>query len=91
MSTAPLDLLPLGTSALAPAGATPAPGARGPDTPGFRTLLESLEKLAAAHRQAPPVQDADQLQDAMARADSGFTTAMELRRLLEAAFRARTP
>lgn len=74
------------TPAIAPTAA--------PDNAEFRRLLDSLERLAQDHRQAPPagaVQDADQLQAAIQRADAGFTTAMDLRRQLEAAFRGRLP
>lgn len=73
-------------------GATAAPAAPPPDTANFRRLLESLEKLTKDHRQAPPaedVQDTDQLKAALQRADQGFTTAMDLRRQLEDAFKAR--
>jgi hypothetical protein len=78
------------------AGTSSQPSARAtaPDNAEFRRLLDSLERLAQDHRQAPPaetVQDADQLQEALQRADAGFTTAMDLRRQLEAAFRGRLP
>lgn len=72
----------------------PGAPAAAPDTASFRRLLESLEKLTQDHRQAPPaeaVQDADQLHAAIQRADAGFTTAMDLRRQLEEAFRGRLP
>lgn len=59
------------------------------DGPGFDALLHSLRELAAIDRAAPPVADAEQLQTALQRADDSFTTAMELRRQLEAAYRDR--
>jgi hypothetical protein len=59
----------------------------GPAAPGFRDLLASLERLGAEHRELPPVADAESLRSALARADAGFQTAMDLRRQLEAAFR----
>jgi hypothetical protein len=88
------DTLPrIGGASTAPIGTPPATPAGGaPDTINFRRLLESLEKLTQDHREAPPaaaVADADQLQEAMQRADQGFTTAMDLRKQLEAAFRSR--
>lgn len=55
----------------------------------FRRLLETLERLAKEPPAQPPVDDAAGLQDAMRRATDDFTTAMDLRRQLEAAFRAR--
>ncbi|MCC7061326.1 MAG: hypothetical protein IT456_00890 [Planctomycetes bacterium] len=88
------DTLPgLGSAATTPISAGAAITANSsPDTVNFRRLLESLEKLTKDHQQAPPaaaVGDADQLQAAMQRVDEGFTTAMDLRRQLEAAFRSR--
>jgi len=62
-----------------------------PDSASFRRLLESLEKLAREHRTVPPVADTEQMQAAIRRADDGFTTAMDLRQRLEAAFRGRLP
>lgn len=78
------------TTAATPGTAT-APAAPTADGVPFRRLLESLERLVEQHREAPPVQDVDTLQAAMARADQGFAAAMDLRRQLEAAFRARQP
>lgn len=86
------DLLPRLDATGALGNAAPAAAPQAPDNASFRRLLESLEKLTKDHRQAPPaaaVQDAEQLQEALQRADQGFTTAMDLRRQLEAAFRAR--
>lgn len=89
------ELLPRIDGPLGPLpGAEPAAAPGAPDTADFRRLLASLEKLTRDHRQAPPVQDvqdADQLHAAIQRADAGFTTAMDLRRQLEAAFRGRLP
>lgn len=55
--------------------------------PGFQALLERLQQLAAAPQSAPPVATADDLRSAMRDADASFTTAMDLRRQLEEAFR----
>lgn len=75
---------PLGAvGAPAPAPVEPKPAS------GFRELLASLERLGAEHRELPPVADAESLRGALARADAGFQTAMDLRRQLEAAFRGR--
>jgi hypothetical protein len=60
------------------------------DTPEFRRILEKLEQLAKAPPETPP-QDAEQLQDALRKAEDGFSSAMDLRRRLEEAFRARLP
>ncbi len=89
MTTDFLQRIEHGTSPVAAgAGAAPAPG---PNTPNFQRLLESLQKLADQHRQSPKIEDADQLRAAMAAADDGFVTAMDLRKKLEAAFRERMP
>lgn len=61
------------------------------DSAGFRRLLESLEQLAREHRAAAPLADAGAVQEAMQKADQGFTLAMDLRRQLEEAFRQRQP
>lgn len=74
--------------ALRPVGEVNAP-AGAEDTPTFRRLLESLEELAKEHRAAPLPADAGAVQAAMARADEGFTLAMDLRQQLEEAFRQR--
>jgi hypothetical protein len=77
---------------LAPsAPAAPAAGIRGGDTDpaAFRRILERLEQLART-APAPEVKDPADLADAMRKAEDGFTSAMDLRRQLEAAFRART-
>lgn len=70
--------------------ATEAPAATSPaDTASFRRLLESLELLAKEHRQAPPLTNAGAVPEAMARADEGYSLAMDLRHRLEEAFRQR--
>jgi hypothetical protein len=84
------DLNPLGPvvplAPAAPADGTPATVA---DPAAFRRILERLEQLA---RTEPPtgVKDAEDLADAMRKAEDGFTSAMDLRRQLETAFRERT-
>ncbi len=78
-----------GTTPLGDA-ATPAAPPRA-DGASFQRLLESLQQLAESHRNLPQVADAEQLRDAIKTADDGFVTAMNLRRQLEAAFRARQP
>lgn len=74
-------LAPTAPAAGAPAVAT--------DPAAFRRILERLEQLA---RTKPPteVKDAEGLADAMRKAEDGFTSAMDLRRQLESAFRERT-
>ena len=84
-----LDAAPLQPIGGPPAAAAPA--AAQPDSASFRRLLESLEKLTKDHREVPPVADAEQLQDVIKRVDDGFTTAMDLRKRLEEAFRGRLP
>jgi hypothetical protein len=59
------------------------------DPAAFQRILERLEQLAQA-QPAPEVKDTEGLADAMRKAEDGFTSAMDLRRQLEAAFRART-
>jgi len=59
-------------------------------SPAFRTLLDSLEKLVRDRaRPATEVVDADDLRDAMSRADDGFKQVMDLRQSLEEAFKRR--
>lgn len=70
-----------------------APGEAAPEGPRsvgraeFRRLLERLERLASPGEK---VEDAGDLQRAMRSADEDFVVAMELRRMLEAAYRERT-
>ncbi|MFO1076339.1 MAG: hypothetical protein U1E73_01275 [Planctomycetota bacterium] len=87
-----IDPLQTGIPANAPAGSGGAPEAAPPqDSVRFRRLLESLEQLASEQRTAPPVEQAGDVPAAMARADRGFSLAMELRQRLEDAFRTRVP
>jgi len=58
---------------------------------GFQALLERLQQFTSSPKEAPPVADADDLQAAMRAADQSFTTAMDLRRQLEEAFRRHLP
>lgn len=78
-------IAPIG--ALAPTTAPPTAAADGSTSPEFRRILERLEQLA--QHDTPASTDVDQLQDALQQADDGFANAMDLRRKLEAAFRAR--
>lgn len=66
------------------------------DSTEFRRLLEQLENLSrSADKATPkiegddevPVDEADDLKDALRRADDDFVAAMDLRRRLEEAFR----
>lgn len=66
------------------------------DSTEFRRLLEQLENLSRppdtavvgkAGAEEPEVTDADDLQDALRRAEDDFVSAMDLRRQLEEAFR----
>lgn len=89
------DDLVLGpTTAIAGTGAAPAaaPGATA-GSPEFRRLLDSLERLRRPAPTATPASgdasDADRLQHALHTADAEFAAAMDLRRRLEEAFRAR--
>lgn len=79
-----------GAPAIAPV-AGPASGAAPSQSPAFRALLESLEKLAHKATQQEPVHDTESLKRAIASADDGFQQAMDLRRRLEDAFQQRTP
>jgi hypothetical protein len=78
------------TQVVAPARTSAAPAApASPSTsPAFQALLERLEKVQAPA--AADVHDAKDLQKAMQTAANGFGETMELRRALEAAFRARS-
>ena len=68
-------------------GATPAqePGAPS-GSPRFQELLERLQRIAAAQPEAEQIENPEQLQDAVRKADDGFVAAMDLRRQLEDAF-----
>jgi hypothetical protein len=61
------------------------------DTLAFRRLLESLEQVGRRSEPAPESVDAASLPDVLQRAEEDFAVAMDLRRRLEQAFRARTP
>lgn len=78
---------PLG--AVPPASPTsPArPAASPPVDTGFQALLERLQRFTPPAAEATPVATPDELQAAVRAADSSFTTAMDLRQQLEAAFR----
>jgi hypothetical protein len=84
-----------GASPLAATTPTRAPAASATggasDTTAFQALLERLQRLAAAPANAPVVTSADDLGEAMRAADKTFTTAMDLRRQLEEAFRRHSP
>ncbi len=68
------------------AGAAPARA----ESPAFRALLDSLERLARSSTSASAVTDTDSLKRAIVDADDGFQQAMDLRRRLEDAFRERS-
>ncbi len=74
---------------LAPAAPVTGATSTAADPAAFRRILERLEQLAQA-QPAPEVKDTEGLADALRKAEDGFTSAMDLRRQLEAAFRART-
>ena len=61
------------------------------DSTEFRRLLEQLENLSRptekARTEEPEVTDAEDLKDALRRAEDDFVSAMDLRRQLEEAFR----
>jgi hypothetical protein len=85
------DITPIsGPAPLAPTSPARAPGAAS-DSTAFQALLERLQNLAAAPAKAPVVTSADDLGEAMRAADHTFTTAMDLRRQLEEAFRRHSP
>ena len=89
MSTQPIGSAPQPAS---PAnGAADGPVDGGAASPAFRALLDSLERLVRSQARAPEVADAHGLHDAIRDADQGFRQAMDLRRRLEDAFRARQP
>jgi len=60
-------------------------------SPSFQALLERLQQFVTTPQPAPEVTNADQLREAMRDADASFTTAMDLRRQLEEAFRRHLP
>ncbi|MBK8099033.1 MAG: hypothetical protein IPK26_18150 [Planctomycetes bacterium] len=80
------------TAIAGPGPAAAAPGTATTGSPEFRRLLDSLEKLrrpAAAAPTSGTDSDAERLQRALHTADAEFSAAMDLRRRLEEAFRAR--
>ncbi len=60
------------------------------DSTEFRRLLEKLEQLSAP-KEPTPVEDADDLKDALRRAEDDFQSVMDLRRALEDAYRKQSP
>lgn len=60
-------------------------------SPAFRTLLDSLQRLVDKQPKAPEVACPDTLRDALRDTDQVFAQAMDLRKRLEDAFRARLP
>ena len=77
---------------LAPVAGTQPGNAPPPeDSASFRRLLETLEQLAAEHRQPPVIDNPRSVGDAVAKADEGYSLAMDLRQKLEEAFRQRMP
>lgn len=87
----PVTALPVGPTEAGAIGKAPGtgPAPATAESPAFRALLESLERLARHAEQQPAVHDTDSLNDAVRRADDGFREAMELRRRLEDAFQQR--
>lgn len=69
------------------AGRTGGVGGATGENSTFQALLERLQQFASTPKEAPKVDDALGLQEAMREADQSFTTAMDLRRQLEEAFR----
>ncbi|GDY03481.1 hypothetical protein LBMAG49_28100 [Planctomycetota bacterium] len=60
-------------------------------SPAFRMLLDSLERLVEKQPKAPAVDCADTLRCAIRDTEQVFQQAMDLRKRLEDAFRARLP
>ncbi len=83
----PAPIGTVGATGATGATASQAPAAP-PPSPGFQALLERLGRHLPSARPTTPVRDADELRAAVAEADASFTTAMDLRRRLEEAFRA---
>ena len=74
-------------------GVTPAApaAASAPGTNTFQALLDRLQRFAADQPKPEAVASPDELRAAMQAADASFTTAMDLRRQLEDAFRRHQP
>jgi hypothetical protein len=88
MSTTSIERL----SPLVPSAGTPAPNAANDNaSPAFRTLLDSLQRLIEKQPKAPQVDCPDSLREALRDTDQVFAQAMDLRKRLEDAFRARLP
>ena len=60
------------------------------DSAEFRRLLEKLEQLSK-NSEEKVVEDADDLRDALRKAEDDYMAAMDLRRKLEEAFRRNQP
>ncbi len=60
------------------------------DSAEFRRLLEKLEELSK-NSEEKVVEDADDLRDALRKAEDDYISAMDLRRKLEEAFRRSQP
>jgi hypothetical protein len=81
----------LPTAAAAPARRPePQAGSAREDSPAFRRLLESLQRLARPAEPPAEVHDTETLKRALADADDGYQQVMDLRRKLEEAFRQRS-
>lgn len=75
---------------LAPVGTAAGTQSAASGNTGFQALLERLQQLAKGPA-TPKVDSADDLSEALRAAESSFTTAMDLRRQLEEAFRRHAP
>ncbi len=86
------DVPRLPANPVAPSQPAAAERAVGPASgTGFQALLDRLQRFAAEKPAAPAVDSPDELREAMRAADASFTTAMDLRRQLEDAFRRHAP
>jgi len=82
---------PTGISTLDAVPATSPHVEPAPGSPSFQALLERLQQFVTTPQPTPEVTNADELREAMRGADASFTTAMDLRRQLEEAFRRHLP
>lgn len=82
---------PTTVSTLDAAQAPAKQGEPAPGSPSFQALLERLQQFVTTPPPNPEVTNADELREAMRDADASFTTAMDLRRQLEEAFRKHLP
>jgi hypothetical protein len=87
----PIALDRLATPAAAPTAGSQPNAAIADPSPAFRTLLDSLQRLVDKQPKAPEVACPDTLRDALRDTDQVFAQAMDLRKRLEDAFRARLP